>query len=85
MLNARGYSSESRGGYSEGHNGQGGRKNGLLTHATGHDLRKLFEHRHDADYAVSKKIDQQTAREDLAAAQTIVEACRRIVEASIAQ
>ena len=58
---------------------------GSLPNAMAQDMQKLFEHRQTADYAIRKKIDQQTATEDLAAAKAIVEACRRIVEACIAQ
>ena len=58
---------------------------GFLPPDTKNKLQNLFEHRQTADYDWASTIDQQTATEDLAAAQAIVEACRTIIEARIAQ
>ena len=58
---------------------------GGLPPDTKNKLQNLFEHRQTADYDWESTIDQQTAAEDLVAAQVIVESCRKIVEASISQ
>ena len=56
---------------------------GMFPANTIRTLRKLFDDRQTADYALGKTIDQQTATENLAAAQAIIEACRKIIEACI--
>jgi len=58
-------------------------KTGSLPPEAGGTLQNLFEHRQTADYDWQNSVDAATAAKDLAAAQAIVEACRRIVEASI--
>jgi len=58
---------------------------GAFPSGTTQKLQKLFDDRQIADYAIQRKIEAPAAAEDIAAAQAIVEACRTIIDASIAQ
>ena len=60
-------------------------KQGCLPPDTTQQIRMLFQHRQIADYDWEKTLAAPAAADDLTAARAIVEACRRIVEATIAQ
>ncbi len=52
---------------------------GLMPKIASGQLRRLFEDRQTADYDWLHTIDEQTAREAVAAARTLVAACRDLV------
>jgi uncharacterized protein (UPF0332 family) len=54
-------------------------KTGLFPSGTTRILQRLFEDRQVADYEWIVSVDRQTAREDVANAQTLVEACAQYV------
>ena len=58
-------------------------KSGIFELNTTRTLQHLFEHRQIADYDWASSVDAQTAAEDVAAAQTLVNLCREYVERQI--
>jgi uncharacterized protein (UPF0332 family) len=59
-------------------------KTGMFPPDSSRQLRSLFEDRQIGDYEWSRKVDAQTAAEDVAAAKTLVAACRQWVEDRLA-
>jgi uncharacterized protein (UPF0332 family) len=59
-------------------------KTNLFPPDSSRQLHRLFEDRQIGDYEWSRKVDAQTAAEDVAAAKTLVAACRQWVEGRIA-
>ena len=59
-------------------------KTGMFPPDSSRQLRSLFEDRQIGDYEWSRKVDGQTADDDVAAAKTLVAACRRWVEGRLA-
>ena len=58
-------------------------RTGIFPPDTTHQLRRLFDHRQTADYDWASVVDEPTAEEDVAAARSILAACREYVEGQI--
>ena len=54
-------------------------KTGVFAPATTRQLQRLFEDRQIADYDWNRRLDEATARQDVADAAAVVAACRRFV------